>query len=192
LIGLPSRHSVNTTYPVLVAVEIKLSTWPEVTIKYFGTLAGKSLAGEVDPRLRSQYLCSRETCGAGRLGRSSCRRNRAGQRGQCGQAARQDGLKENRRSAFAQRPPSHRGAFAMSMTGTTLVRRVLVCMGSKPEFYIAKARECERRAQEMPPALRRTFLSWAAHWRKIASNAAKAEDRRQIEEAADNRKADKG
>jgi hypothetical protein len=30
----------------------------------------------------------------------------------------------------------------------------------------------------MPPALRRTFLSWAAHWRKIASNAAEAEDRR--------------
>jgi hypothetical protein len=184
---------------VLVDVEIKLSTWPEVTIKYSGTLAGKSLAGDVDPHLRPQYLCSRQTCGAGRLGQSSCRRNRAGQRGQC--AARQDGLKENRRTAFAQRPPSHRGAFAMSMTGTILVRRVLVCMGSKPEFicmgskpefYIAKARECERRAQEMPPALRRTFLSWAAHWRKIASNAAKAEDRRQIEEAADNRKADKG
>jgi hypothetical protein len=126
-----------------------------------------------------------------RLGQSSCRRSRS-QRGQCGQAARQDGLKENRRSAFAQRPPSHRGGFAMSMTGTIPVRRVLVCMGSKPEFYIAKARECERRAQEMPPALRRTFLSWAAHWRKIASNAAKAEDRRQIEEAGDNRKADKG
>jgi hypothetical protein len=33
------------------------------------------------------------------------------------------------------------------------------------------------------------FLSWAAHWRKIASNAAEAEDRRQIEEAAG--KADK-
>jgi hypothetical protein len=95
------------------------------------------------------------------------------------------------RNTYA-RPPSHRGAFAMSITGTILVRRVLVCMGSKPEFYIAKARECERRAQEMPPALRRTFLSWAAHWRKIASNAAKAEDRRQIDEAADHRKADKG
>jgi hypothetical protein len=44
-------------------------------------------------------------------------------------------------------------------------------MGSKSELYIAKARECERRAQEMPPAFRRTFLSLAAHWRKLASNA---------------------
>jgi hypothetical protein len=40
--------------------------------------------------------------------------------------------------------------------------------------------------------LRRTFLSWATHWRKIASNAAKTEDRRQIDEAAGHRKADKG
>jgi hypothetical protein len=74
----------------------------------------------------------------------------------------------------------------MSMTGT--IRCVLVYMGSKSE-YLANASECEGRAQEMPPALRRTFLSWAAHWRKIASNAAEAEDRRQIEEAAG--KADK-
>ena len=63
-------------------------------------------------------------------------------------------------------------------------------MGSKSEFYIAKARECEGRAQEMPPAFRRTFLSLAEHWRKLASSAAEAEDggRKQIQEAADRRK----
>ena len=44
---------------MLVDVEIKLSTWPEVTIKYSGTLAGKSLAGEVDPHLRPQYLAEK-------------------------------------------------------------------------------------------------------------------------------------
>jgi hypothetical protein len=44
----------------------------------------------------------------------------------------------------------------------------------------------------MPPALRQTFDSLAAHWRKLASNA--AEDRRSLadQEAADRRKADKG
>ena len=35
-------------------------------------------------------------------------------------------------------------------------------------------------------------VSLAAHWRKLASNAAEAADRRQIQEAADRRKADKG
>ena len=50
-------------------------------------------------------------------------------------------------------------------------------MGSKSE-YLANARECEGRAQEMPPALRQTFVSLAAHWRKLASNA--AEDRRSL------------
>ena len=63
-------------------------------------------------------------------------------------------------------------------------------MESKSEFYLAKFRECEGRAHEMPPALRRTFLSLAEHWRKLASNAAEAADRRrnQIQEAADRRK----
>ena len=79
----------------------------------------------------------------------------------------------------------------LGTTGTIPVRCVLVCMASKSE-YLAKARECERRAQEMPPALRHTFVSLAEQWRKLASTAAKAEDRRQIEEAADHRKADKG
>jgi hypothetical protein len=62
-------------------------------------------------------------------------------------------------------------------------------MVSKSE-YSAKARECERRAQEMPPAFRRTFLSLAAHWRKLASNAAEAADRRrkQNQETADRRR----
>jgi hypothetical protein len=59
-------------------------------------------------------------------------------------------------------------------------------MESKSE-YLTKARECEGRAQEMPPAFRHTVLSLAAHWRKLASTAAEAADRRQIEEAADRR-----
>jgi hypothetical protein len=63
-------------------------------------------------------------------------------------------------------------------------------MGSKSE-YLANARECEGRAQEMPPAFRHTFVTLAAHWRKLASNAAEATDRRQIQEAAYHRKADK-
>jgi hypothetical protein len=75
----------------------------------------------------------------------------------------------------------------MSMTGTIPVRCVLVYMGSKSE-YLANASECEGRAQEMPPALRPTFVSLAAHWRKLASNAVEAADRRQIQKAADRRK----
>jgi hypothetical protein len=71
--------------------------------------------------------------------------------------------------------------------GTIPVRCVLVYMGSKSE-YLANARECEGRAQEMPPVLRQTFVSLAAHWRKLASNAAEAADRRQIQETADRRK----
>jgi hypothetical protein len=42
-----ARHqviSVQQTYPVEVDVEIKLSTWPEVTMKYSGTLAGMNVA----------------------------------------------------------------------------------------------------------------------------------------------------
>jgi hypothetical protein len=73
-----------------------------------------------------------------------------------------------------------------SITGTVPVRCVLVYMGSESE-YLANARECEGRAQEMPPALRHTFVSLAAHWRKLASNAAEAADR-QIQEAAEVRK----
>ena len=78
-----------------------------------------------------------------------------------------------------------------SITGTVPVRCVFVYMGSESE-YLANARECEGRAQEMPAALRHTFVSLAAHWRKLASNAGEATDRRQIQEAADRRKADKG
>jgi hypothetical protein len=74
-----------------------------------------------------------------------------------------------------------------SITGTVPVRCVLVCMGSESE-HLANARECEARAQDMPPALRHTFVSLAAHWRKLASNAAEAADRRQIQEAAEVRK----
>jgi hypothetical protein len=70
--------------------------------------------------------------------------------------------------------------------GTIPVRCVLVYMGSKSE-YLANARECKGRAQEMPPVLRQTFVS-LAHWRKLASNAAEAADRRQIQETADRRK----
>jgi hypothetical protein len=60
-------------------------------------------------------------------------------------------------------------------------------MGSKSE-YLANARECERRAQEMTPALRHTFVGLAEHWRKLASNAPAAADRRQIQKATDRRK----
>jgi hypothetical protein len=59
-------------------------------------------------------------------------------------------------------------------------------MRSKIEIYRAKARECEVRAREMPPGLRRMFPTLAEHWRKLAADAA---DRRlkQIE-VADRRK----
>jgi len=45
-----------------------------------------------------------------------------------------------------------------------------VMMPSKSETYLAKADECEQRAREMPPALRREFLMMAAEWRKLASS----------------------
>ena len=63
-------------------------------------------------------------------------------------------------------------------------------MRSKVEIYRAKARECEGRAQEMPPGLRRVFLTLAEHWKKLASDAAHAADRRrkQMQEAADRRR----
>jgi hypothetical protein len=80
--------------------------------------------------------------------------------------------------------PSWGILIAMSITGTVPVRCVLV---SKSE-YLANARECEDRSQEMPPALRHTFVGLAEHWRKLASNAAEAADRRQIHEAGDRRK----
>jgi hypothetical protein len=58
------------------------------------------------------------------------------------------------------------------------------------EIYQAKARECEGRAREMPPTLRRMFISLAEHWRKLASDAAETADRRrkQMQEAASRRK----
>ena len=66
----------------------------------------------------------------------------------------------------------------MSMVGTILFDAYwFVIMGPKSE-YLANAKECEGRAQEMPPALRRMFLSLAEHWRKLASDATKTADRR--------------
>jgi hypothetical protein len=65
-----------------------------------------------------------------------------------------------------------------------------VVMRSKIEIYRAKATECEVRAQEMPPGLRRTVLTLAEYWRKLAFDAADAADRRrkQMQETADRRK----
>jgi hypothetical protein len=72
------------------------------------------------------------------------------------------------------------------MVGTILFdAHWFVIMGSKSE-YLDNAKECERRAHEMPPALRHTFITLAAHWRKLASNAAEGADRSQ--EAADREK----
>jgi hypothetical protein len=74
------------------------------------------------------------------------------------------------------------------MVGTILFDAYwFVMMGSKYE-YLANAKECEGRAQEMPPALRQTFITLAAHWRKLASNAAEGADRRESQEAADREK----
>lgn len=50
-------------------------------------------------------------------------------------------------------------------------------MQSKKEIYQANATQCEVRAQDMPPGLRREFVALAAHWRKLAS-AADATERR--------------
>jgi hypothetical protein len=84
--------------------------------------------------------------------------------------------------------PSRGILIAMSMAGTILFDAYwFVIMGSKSE-YLANAKECEGRAQEMPPALRHTFITLAAHWRKLASNAAKAADRQESQEAADREK----
>ena len=61
-------------------------------------------------------------------------------------------------------------------------------MQSKIEIYRANATQCETRAEEMPPTLRRELLVLAENWRKLASNAADAADGK----GADRRKADKG
>jgi len=60
-------------------------------------------------------------------------------------------------------------------------------MQSKTEIYLANAAQCEARAQEMPPTLRRELVLLAENWRKLASKTADAADR----EGADRRKADK-
>ena len=54
-------------------------------------------------------------------------------------------------------------------------------MESKKEIYQANATQCEDRAQEMPPGLRREFLTLAENWRKLAklSDAADSADRMQ-------------
>ena len=53
-------------------------------------------------------------------------------------------------------------------------------MQSKIEIYLANATQCEARAQEMPPELRRELLILAEQWRKRADAAvaADAADRR--------------
>jgi hypothetical protein len=84
--------------------------------------------------------------------------------------------------------PSRGILLAMSMAGTILLDAYWFgIMGSKSE-YLANAKECEGRAQEMPPALRHMFFTLAAHWRKLASNAAEGADRRVSQEAADREK----
>ena len=40
----PALDPVTTTYPVLVLVEMKFNTCPDVTAKYSGTFAGKYVA----------------------------------------------------------------------------------------------------------------------------------------------------
>jgi hypothetical protein len=48
-------------------------------------------------------------------------------------------------------------------------------MESKIQTYQDNATQCEARAQEMPPELRRDLLILADNWRKLASKAAAAE-----------------
>jgi len=48
-------------------------------------------------------------------------------------------------------------------------------MQSKTVTYLANAYQCEVRAQDMPPTLRREFVVLAENWRKLASKAAEAE-----------------
>jgi len=55
-------------------------------------------------------------------------------------------------------------------------------MQSNKEIYEANATQCEVRAQEMPPGLRREFLTLAANWRKFA-DLAEAKDGKQDAES---------
>jgi hypothetical protein len=48
-------------------------------------------------------------------------------------------------------------------------------MESKKEIYLANASQCEARAQEMPPGLRRELLILAEQWRKLADGAVAAD-----------------
>src|SRR5215475_14577931 len=41
-------------------------------------------------------------------------------------------------------------------------------MKSKTKIYHGNADQCEARAQDMPPTLRREFLALAENWRKLA------------------------
>ena len=44
-------------------------------------------------------------------------------------------------------------------------------MKSKTKTYHGNADQCEARAQDMPPTLRREFLALAENWRKLAFKA---------------------
>ena len=44
------------------------------------------------------------------------------------------------------------------------------------ETYHSNAKQCEERAQQMPPALRRDLLVAARQWRKLAAIADKREN----------------
>jgi hypothetical protein len=46
-------------------------------------------------------------------------------------------------------------------------------MPADTETYQANAKECEDRAEQMPPGLRRDLLMAARQWRKLASVAEK-------------------
>jgi hypothetical protein len=50
---------------------------------------------------------------------------------------------------------------------------MLILMPLDTESYHANAKQCEDRAEEMPPALRRELLMAARQWRKLASVAEK-------------------
>jgi len=52
------------------------------------------------------------------------------------------------------------------------------------ETYSANAKQCEDRAEEMPPALRRDLLVAARQWRKLAAIA----DKRENDSVLDNSK----
>jgi hypothetical protein len=53
-------------------------------------------------------------------------------------------------------------------------------METKIETYQANAAQCEDRALEMPPELRRDLLILAENWRKLASKAAAEPSKRGI------------